>query len=513
MTTTLIRISLSILLLLSFAHPTFGETKPNLIYILADDLGYGDVHALNPDGKIKTPNLDRLASQGTAFTDAHSGSAVCTPTRYGVLTGRYSWRSRLQSGVCWGFSRRLIEPDRMTVASILKQHGYHTAAVGKWHLGIDWPTKSGGIAHDDDRWDPKYKGGWDVDFSKPIQNGPLSIGFDYFFGISASLDMPPYVYIENDRPVVKEIVSKGWPKQRTGPADIDFEAEDVLPKITEKAVGYIHDRAAAAKKGEPFFLYFPLTAPHTPILPTPEWQGKSKMNVYADFVMQVDHTVGEVMKALDDAGLAENTLLIFTSDNGCSPQAKFAELAKYEHDPSYVFRGHKADIYEGGHRVPFIARWPGTVAKGATSSQLICLTDLFATCAAIVGGEVPGNAGEDSVSILPALDGSAREPIREAVVHHSINGSFAIRQGNWKLSLCPGSGGWSSPRPQQAKKQKLPSVQLYNLQADIGEAQNVQQEHEQVVEKLTSLAKKYIDQGRSTPGPQVKNDASIKLLK
>ncbi|HVX64488.1 MAG TPA: arylsulfatase, partial [Pirellulales bacterium] len=385
-----------------------AASRPNVVFVLADDLGYGDVKALNPEGKIATPNMDRLAAAGMIFTDAHSSSSVCTPTRYGVITGRYNWRSRLQSSVQGGLSPRLIEQGRLTVPAFLKQHGYHTAAVGKWHLGMDWALKPGAPKFGDNIEDGAL--GWNVDFAKPIANGPNSVGFDYYFGISASLDMVPYTFIENDRVTALPTVDKqfammlGRPRGQTrkGPGAEKFDAMDVLPTLTSKAVEYIGQRAADAKAGKPFFLYLPLNAPHTPILPTPEWQGKSGLNPYADFVMQTDATLGAVLDALDKHGVADNTLVIFTSDNGCSPQAKYDELQAKGHDPSYVFRGHKADIFDGGHRVPYLVCWPGKIKPGSKCDQLICLTDLMATCADILGVKLPDNAGEDSVSLLPA---------------------------------------------------------------------------------------------------------------
>ena len=479
-----------------------SSTRPNIIYVLADDLGYGDVKCLNPEGKIATPNLDRLAAGGMICTDAHSSSSVCTPTRYGILTGRYNWRSALKNGVLGGLSQRLIEPGRMTVAALLKQHGYTTACVGKWHLGMDWPLKEGGFATD-------YPDGWKVDYTKPIQNGPNAVGFDYYFGITASLDMPPYTFIENDRVTAVPTVEKTWIRQ--GPAAADFEAIDVLPTLTRKAVDYVTQRAAAAKAGTPFFLYLPLNAPHTPILPTAEWQGKSGLSPYGDFVMQVDATVGQLLRTLDEQGIAQNTLIIVTSDNGCSPAAKMEEMIAKGHHPSGPFRGHKADIFDGGHRIPFLVRWPGRIKAGSTSDQLICLTDLMATCAEIVGAKLPDNAGEDSVSILPALLDQADKPLREAVVHHSFNGSFSIRQGRWKLEFCPDSGGWSFPRPGSVAAQKLPPVQLYDLAGDIGEQANVQDQHPEVVAQLTKLLEKYVADGRSTPGAPQPNTGDVDI--
>jgi len=476
--------------------------QPNIVYILADDLGYGDVHCLNPQGRIATPNLDRLAAAGMFFTDAHSSSAVCTPTRYGILTGRYNWRSRLKKGVLGGFSRPLIEPGRLTVPGFLKQHGYATAGLGKWHLGLDWPLKDGGFAAGD-------KDAPRVDYGRPIQHGPNSFGFDYYFGISASLDMAPFTFVENDHVTAVPTVEKKW--IRKGPAAADFEAIDVLPALTRKAADYINQRAPEARQGSPFFLYLALTAPHTPIVPVAEWQGKSGLNKYGDFVMQTDQTVGRVLDALDKNGLVENTLVIFTSDNGCSPSANFPQLLAKGHNPSYHFRGYKADIFDGGHRIPFMARWPGRIKPGTSSDQIICLSDLFATCAEILGATLPENAAEDSVSILPALESRAKAPLREAIVHHSINGSFAIRQGKWKLELCPGSGGWSDPKPGSPAAKALPPVQLYDLSQDIGERKNLEAEHPDVVARLRKLLQKYVDEGRSSPGSPQQNTTPVRV--
>ena len=495
--------------LLLLAIDARAADAPNIVYILADDLGYGDVKCLNPAGKIATPHLDRLAAQGMIFTDAHSSSSVCTPTRYGVLTGRYNWRSRLKNGVLGGFSRRLIEPDRMTVADFLRQEGYATACIGKWHLGFSWQLKDGGLADDNGNFGRLYEHAWDVDYTKPILDGPLAVGFDYYFGISASLDMPPYVFIENQHATEIPTTTKKY--LREGPAGEHFEGVDVLPHVTEKTSRYIAMHAAAARAGKPFFIYVPLNSPHTPILPSPEWQGKSGLNAYADFVMQTDHTVGQIMAALERNGVAENTLLIFTSDNGCSPQADFKELAEAGHHPSHVYRGHKADIYDGGHRVPFIARWPARVKSGSVNDQTICLTDLFATAADILNERLPPDAAEDSVSLLPALEGRDRKPLREAVVHHSINGSFSIRQGNWKLILCPDSGGWSAPRPGSDAAKGLPPVQLYDLSQDIGERRNLHGEHPEVVTQLTQLLERYVADGRSTRGRKQSNNGEVSI--
>ena len=485
--------------------------QPNIVFILADDQGFGDVTALNPDGKIPTPNIDRIAKEGMIFTDAHTSSSVCTPTRYSVLTGRYHWRTRLQSGVLGGFSPPLIAKDRLTVAGFLKQQGYHTACVGKWHLGFNWPLKYGGTADDKGDFSGKFTDGWAVDYTGEIQNGPVDVGFDHYWGISASLDMPPYVYINDRVPTEPATVEKAF--HRKGPAAASFEAINVLPDFTNEAVRYIGSRAEAAKDGKPFFLYFPLNAPHTPILPAKEWQGKSGINIYADFTMQVDATVGQVLKALDENGLTENTLIIFTTDNGCSPQANFPELQAAGHEPSYIYRGHKADIFEGGHRVPFIVRWPGKVAPSSKSDQLVGQLDLMATCAEILGAELPPTAGEDSVSFLPILLSKDEKPIRDHIISQSINGSFAIRDGQWKLALCPDSGGWSDPRPGKVDLATHPKVQLFDLASDPGEKSNLAEQHPDRVEKMTATLKELIRRGRSTAGPDQANDVEITMIK
>ena len=496
-----------------------APAKPNIIYILCDDLGYGDVKCLNAQGKIPTPHLDKLAAAGMYFTDVHSSSSVCSPTRYGIMTGRYNWRTKLQSGVLGGLSPRLIEPGRLTVAQLLKNNGYHTAAIGKWHLGMDWVKKEGKTVAElnVESADQIHN----VDYAQPIKNGPNAVGFDYYYGISASLDMVPYTFIENDRVTKLPTVDKDFPmflgraqgKCRLGPAAPDFEVEDVLPTLTTKAIGYVKSRAADAKAGKPFFLYLPLASPHTPIAPTKEWQGKSGLNFYADFVMQTDAAIGQLLAELDKQALAENTLVIVTSDNGCSPQADFPALLAKGHNPSYEFRGHKADIFDGGHRVPFLVRWPARVKAGTLSQQLLCLTDFMATAAEIIGAKTPDNAAEDSVSFLPALLGTAKASLREALVHHSINGSFAIRQGNWKLALCRESGGWSDPRPGTPKATALPPVQLFDLDKDIGEQINVQDKHPEVVARLTKLLEKYVADGRSTPGTPQQNAVPVQLVK
>lgn len=470
-----------------------SSSKPNIVFIFADDMGYGDVSALNENSKINTRNIDRIAQEGVIFTDAHTSSSVSTPSRYSLLTGRYNWRSDLKSGVLYGYDKALIEPDRRTVAHVLHDQGYQTACIGKWHLGWGWNNIE--------------KGKDQIDFSRPITNGPTTRGFDYFYGIAASLDMPPYVYVENEMPTAlpnRETVDTGMRFWRKGPTAADFDHEQTLPNLVNRAVNYIHDKAEA---GQSFYLYLPLPAPHTPILPIKEYQGKSGLNPYADFVLMVDDMVGKVMKALENAGVSENTILVFSTDNGCSPEAKFADLQAKGHYPSYIYRGHKADLFDGGHRVPCVVRWPAKV-KPHQVNQTICLTDFFSTFASVAGYKVKDIEGEDSYNILPLLVNEKEgKAIREATVHHSINGDFTIRRGEWKLLLSPGSGGWSFPKPgvDDVVINTLPAVQLYNMNTDPTEKNNVYAEHSDVVNELKALITKYIQEGRSTPGDPQKN--------
>ena len=470
------------------------QKKPNIVFIFADDMGYGDVSAFNENSKIQTTNIDRIANEGVAFTDAHSSSSVSTPSRYSLLTGRYNWRSDLKSGVLMGYNKALIAPDRRTIASVLRDQGYQTACIGKWHLGWDWNNIEAGKDS--------------VDFSKPITNGPTTRGFDYFYGIIASLDMAPYVYVENDMPTAlpdRETVNDGMKYWRKGPTASDFDHEQTLPNFINRAVDYIHDKS---KGDKPFYLYLPLPAPHTPILPIKEYQGKSGLNPYGDFVLMVDDMVGKVMKALKDAGVDDNTILVFSTDNGCSPQAKFDELQEKGHYPSYIYRGHKADLFDGGHRIPCVVRWPAKI-KPHTVNQTVCLTDFFATFATIADYQLKDSEGEDSYNILPLLlNEKEGDVIREATVHHSINGDFTIRKGQWKLLLSPSSGGWSFPKPGTDDEviKTLPLIQLYNMKTDPAEKNNVYAEHPEVVKELKDLMIKYVKEGRSTPGAPQKND-------
>jgi arylsulfatase A len=476
-----------LVLSLALALSGFAQTarpRPNIVIILADDMGWGDPGCYNPQSKSPTPNIDRLATQGMRFTDAHSPSSVCTPTRYGLLTGRYAWRTRLKKGVLQGYDPMLIEPGRLTIASMLKGQGYKTGAVGKWHLGFG---------------DAKP-----VDYAKPLTPGPTTVGFDYFFGIPSSLDFPPYVYVENE--AVTEAPSGAIAdskSQREGGAGFwrggaiapSLKHADVLGTLTDKAVAFIERQT----KAQPFFLYVPLSAPHTPWLPLNEWHGKSGAGAYGDFVVQTDAMVGRVLQALDQAGFSENTLVIFTSDNGAPWLPE--EIKRYGHAANGPWRGQKADIWEAGHRIPFIARWPGKIKAGSINDELIGLIDLPATAAAIVNAKLPQDAAEDSYNLLPALlHGQQKRPIREALAHHSNDGTFAIRQGDWKLAFGLGSHGFSEPReikPQAGESQG----QLYNLRYDPAEQNNLWLKQPDIVARLTALLEKYQREGRSAPPP------------
>lgn len=494
-----------------FSGVLVAAEKPNLIVVLADDLGWGDVSCNHPESKIATPNLDRIAREGIRFTDAHTSSGVCTPSRYSLLTGRYHWRTHLQKGVLGGFSRPLISADRVTLASFLKGQGYHTACIGKWHLGMDWPLTDGGVADDGGDFSKPFADAAKVDYTAPIQNGPVDRGFDHYYGISASLDMFPFVWVRDRHATEAATAEKTW--LRSGPAGPGFEAVDVQPGITERLVAYLGERAAEAKAGRPFFAYVPLAAPHTPIVPSPEFQGKSGLNDYADFVMQIDADMGKILDALEANGLAKDTILVFTSDNGCSPQAKIADLQAAGHFPSGPFRGHKADLYEGGHRVPFLMRWPTKGKAGRVSDRLVGQIDLLATMADLLGQELPPDVGEDSVSFLSALFGTDEGPIRTRLVSQSIHGSFAIREGSWKLLLCPDSGGWSHPRPGHDDTSGIPEMQLYDLAADPGETRNLAEAQPERVARMKAAMEEAIRRGRTTPGPDLKNDVEIELVK
>lgn len=507
------------------ADATKPASPPNILVILADDLGYGDVLCYNPGrGKIPTPHIDRLAAQGIRFTDGHSSSGVCSPSRYALLTGRYHWRSRLQAGIVGVFGEPLIAPERMTIGTLAKRQGYRTACIGKWHLGWDWPIASGQrplLAPRRQPGDEAKRGEqkaakrnavatdgqvatWRDIFSKPIAGGPTTRGFDFYFGTDVP-NWPPYCFIENDR--TQGIPTEFLPAtllgnnqaSTQGPALSGWTLEPILPALGDRAVRFIRE---SADQKQPFLLYMPLTSPHTPLAVNAEWKGKSGLNTYADFVMETDAVVGRVLDALEASGAAASTLVVFTSDNGCAPYIGKADLEAMGHYPSGPLRGAKADAWEGGHRVPFIVRWPGVVKPGGVCGQLVSQADLLRTFAEVWGAALPDNAGEDSFSLLPLLEGEDR-PVRENAVSASMRGTPAVRGGAWKYIPAPGSGGWG-----EGGDQSQP-VQLYNLADDIGETKNLAAAMPEKVAEMQALLEKLIIDGRSTVGAKQGNDVEV----
>lgn len=513
------------LLLLPSAAVLAADTKPNILVILADDLGYGDVHCNNPErGKITTPNIDKLASQGMRFTDGHSSSGVCSPSRYTLLTGRYHWRTRLQRSIVGVFGEPLIAPDRMTIGTLAKQQGYRTACIGKWHLGWDWPvTKEqrpllAPLKQPDDEGNKPNKkaakagaiateqqiAAWREIFSKPIAGGPSTRGFDLYFGTDIP-NWPPFCFIENDRTLgipteflPPEYMVKNQASNQ-GPALKDWKLEGILPALRDRTIKFIDESVA---KREPFLVYMPLTSPHTPLAVNPEWKDKSHLNLFADFVMETDAVVGRVLDALEKSGASDNTIVVFSADNGCAPYIGVEDLEKMGHYPSGPLRGYKADAWEGGHRVPFIVRWPGKVKAGTVCNHLVYQADLIRTFADVFEVKLPDTAGEDSFSLMPLLKGEDK-PIRENAVSASIGGTPAMRSGTWKYIPAPGSGGWGKGGDQSQP------TQLYNLADDIGETKNLAATMPEKVTEMKALLEKLITDGRSTPGARQKNDVEV----
>ena len=472
-----------------------SSSTPNIIFIFADDLGYGDMGCYGAT-KITTPNVDQIAAQGIHFMDAHSSSAVCTPSRYSVMTGRYCWRSKLKRWVLGGFGAPLIDPERMTVAGMLKKKGYHTAAIGKWHLGLDWTTKPGSAPIS---YDHHYSKDPDINFTKPLRQSPTSHGFDYFFGIAGSLDMPPYVFIENDRPISIPTKPKSplYNQQRMGPMADDWKDEEVDTTHAKKAVEFIETHAKESPD-QPFFLYLATAAPHRPCDIQPDFvKGKSQAGDRGDMVVLFDWVVGQVEETLKRLDLIDNTLIVITSDNGA--RLTCADGNDYGHRSCGDLRGQKADIWDGGHREPFIARWPGKIPANAIEEEVVCLVDMFATFAEIVGGPLGENVAEDSFNFLPALLQKPHDkPARDMLIHHSGNGMFSVRKGKWKFIPGLGSGGFSRPQSKRAILW-MPKGQLYDMKADHRETRNLWKERQDIVKELTAELEIAIKAGRTRP--------------
>lgn len=507
---------------------TETRRRPNVVFVLADDLGYGDVKSFGGKRcRITTPNFDLLAAEGMRFTDAHAIASVCVPSRIGIMTGRYAWRfrgPRFRAG--WGFLGPVLPDGQFTLGTMLRSAGYRTGYVGKWHLGTLMQTRDG-----------KTQGPNNVDYTKPLKIGPPQFGFDESFILPGSLDMYPYAFVRNNRWVGRVTARKGWSAfNRVGPAAEDFEDVKVLDTLCTEAERFISRNAANARSGKPFFLYLALTSPHTPVSPSSAFVGKSPIGIYGDFVMETDHCVGRVMKALKKHRLDRNTLFLATSDHGAAAyagrkrKATFGQMIELEKEGHYSrgpFRGYKFSAYEGGFRVPFVARWPGIVPRGTRCDALIGLNDQMATLAEITGARLTPAQAPDSISFLPLLKDPRATPARKSLVLRSTQ-AFAFRSGRWKLLLCPGSGcagrygnappsaiAWKdavrrfgrAPRTPD-EFESAPFVQLFDLAVDVAESNNQAGKRPDKVRAMVRLLRRRVANGRSTPGPRLSNDVS-----
>lgn len=482
----------AIVLLTTKSASAAPPSMPNIVILYADDMGYGDLGLQNPESKIPTPHLDQMARQGTRFTDAHSSSGVCTPSRYAMLHGRYHWRKF--HGIVNSFDQPILDDERTTLPELLKAKGYKTACIGKWHLGWDWnaikkpgsmPTKGPG------KGTAASFAADAFDWSQRIPGGPLSHGFDYYFGDDVP-NFPPYAWFENDRVITPPTMPLVTPKAtaegsweaRPGPAVKDWDFWAVMPKLTETAVGWIGQQ----KHEEPFFLYFPFTSPHAPIVPTPDFADRSMAGGYGDFVVQTDNTVGRVLKALEEGGFADNTLVIFTADNG-PEQYAYERVRKFQHRSMGPLRGLKRDLWEGGHRVPFIVRWPGVVPEATVSDGLLSQIDLYATVAGITGAEIPAGSAEDSYDQLNLLIGRQKSS-RVTLVHNTNPNNYALRHGDWVLIAAKTGGVSKVPQwfdDANGYTANQHSGELYNLQTDLAQKINLYAEQPEKVRELSAI--------------------------
>ncbi len=484
----------SLLLLLSAATILRAAEKPNILLLYADDLGYGDLGCFNPESRIPTPHLDKLASQGMRFTDAHSSSGICTPSRYAMLTGRHHWRDF--HGIVNAFGGSVFKPERLTLPEMLQSHGYHTATIGKWHLGRDWDairrpgSKKNSIAHED------------FDWTKPIPDGPNVHGFDYAFGDEV-INFPPYCWIENDKvlkapdtmmdPKKWKAIKEGNWECRPGPMFTGWDPYQNIPETTRRGVEYIKSRKDTEK---PFFLYFAYPSPHAPIIPNDKFDGKSKAGPYGDFVFETDDSIGQLLQALEDSGQADNTVVIFSADNGPENYA-YARDEKTGHWSAHPLRGLKRDIYEGGHRVPTLIKWPGVTKAGSVCNALVSQIDFMATLATALGHELPANAAEDSHDLLPLLKGEV-ESVRTTHIHNTKE-PYAIRHGDWVLIDGKGSRNAAWLKRHDYPADRKGPVELYNLKTDLAQKHNVAGDHPERVQELQALLKKIREQGHSAP--------------
>ncbi len=504
-----------------FQYPLVAS-KPNIVFILADDLGYGDVSCYNPKSKVTTPNLDRMAQEGMKFNDAHSPSTVCTPTRYSIMTGRMAFRLNYR-GVFTGVGGPgLITADRLTLPGMLQNQGYETALFGKWHIGMTFLDKDGRVIDDKERpshidSDAQVNLGIEavkrVDYSRASPDAPVHRGFDHFFGtVCCPTTDWLYAYMDGDRipvPPTKLMDKTTLPNHewsfdcRPGLVAPDFDHEEVDMVFLEKSLEFLEDHHKE-KPDKPFFLFHSLQAVHLPSFPGKDFQGKTEAGPHGDFIYQFDFIVGEIMKKLKELGLDENTLVIVSSDNGPEVGTVINMRNTYDHDGARPWRGVKRDNWEGGHRVPMIARWPGKIKAGSVTDQTVCLTDIMATCAAIVDTPLPNNAAEDSFNLLPILLGETQENVRDYTLHQTISLALAIRKGDWKYLDHQGSGGNRYDRAMLQPyrlTEKAPNApgQLYNLGTDPGETNNLYYQHPEIVKELKKKLEEYKTSGRSAP--------------
>ncbi|MFK7852023.1 MAG: sulfatase-like hydrolase/transferase [Akkermansiaceae bacterium] len=503
-------------ILIFVGGPVYAGSQPNILFILADDLGYGDVACYNSESKIPTPHLDKLAQGGMKFTDAHSPATVCTPSRYSLLTGRMSFRTGMYSVFTGVGGPCMIEEERLTLPSMLQKKGYTTALMGKWHVGMTFLDKEGEPINQNGK-----EGVERIDYSRSIPDSPIHRGFDHFFGtVSCPTTDWFYAFVEGDRvpvPPTKVIDRSKLPQHyyaldcRPGYIAPNFDLEEVDMTFLKKSEEFL-DRHAKENPNKPFFLMHSAQAVHLPSFPGKEFQGKTEAGPHGDFIFQFDAIVGRLLKKLEEHGMVENTLIFLSSDNGPELPTVQHMRATHKHDGARPLRGVKRDNWEGGHRVPFIASWPGVIEEGSTSGQIVSLTDVMATCAEIVEYDLPKNAAEDSVSFLPVLKSlqAEAEPFRSHSFNQALRGALSIREGKWKFLDHQGSGGnnysksgnWGAETFAILEKDPAAPGQLYDLSKDPGETENLYSVNPDVVARLKAKLEEFKTSGRSAPWPR-----------